>query len=488
MEILFVTTELAPYVKVGGLADVSAALPKTLKALGHRVTIVMPRYAAFEDSGLLMARRLTPLRLELGDQTHEVTVYDGRLSSQVELALVDAPGLFDRAGVYGEKGEDYPDNALRFAVLSRAAAELARQRAGDGVPFDVVHANDWPTALVPKYMKDLGVKTPSVLTIHNVAHQGVFPKETLPALGLSWEDFTVGGIEFYGSVNLLKQGIISADTVTTVSPTYATEIQSGEQGYRLDGVLCAKGAQAAPGTRQGGRLLGIVNGVDYGVWNPATDSHLAARFDAEDTSNKARCKGALRKELGFPIEPNVPIVASVGRVVTQKGSDLVAALVPRLLRGSDVQMVIAGTGDESIVAKLAAAAEKAHGNAVYVGAASEALVHRIFAAADVVLVPSRFEPCGLVQLYAQRYGALPVAHATGGLVDTIVDCDAKLETGTGFLFEEPTTDALYAATQRALAAYTTPRWDALRRRVMRLDRGWERAARQYEQAYKALKS
>ncbi len=476
MEILFVTTELAPYVKVGGLADVSAALPKTLKSLGHRVTVVMPRYPAFEEAGLLMARRLTPLRLTLGEQTHEVTVYDGRLSSQVELALLDAPGLFDRPGVYGEKGEDYPDNALRFALLSRAAAELARQRAGDGAPFDVVHANDWPTALVGKYLKDLGVKTPSVLTIHNIAHQGVFPKETLPALGLSWEDFTVGGIEFYGSVNLLKQGIVSADTVTTVSATYARQIQSAEDENRLDGVLRAKG-----------KVLGIVNGVDYGVWNPATDSHIAARFDAEDASNKARCKGALRKELGFPIEPDVPIIASVGRVVPQKGSDLVAEVVPRLVRGSDVQIVIAGSGDEAIMAKLNAAAQKSHGRAVYVGNASEPLVHRIFAAADIVLVPSRFEPCGLVQLYAQRYGALPVARATGGLVDTIVDCDAKLETGTGFHFEEPTADALYAATQRAIAAYSSPRWGTLRRRVMRLDRGWERAARQYEQAYKALK-
>ena len=476
MEILFVTTELAPYVKVGGLADVSAALPKTLKSLGHRVTVVMPRYAAFEEAGLLMARRLTPLRLTLGEQTHEVTVYDGRLSSQVELALLDAPGLFDRPGVYGEKGEDYPDNALRFAVLSRAAAELAKQRAGDGAPFDVVHANDWPTALVAKYLKDLGVKTPSVLTIHNVAHQGVFPKETLPALGLSWEDFTVGGIEFYGSINLLKQGIISADIVTTVSPSYARQIQSAEDENRLDGVLRAKS-----------KVLGIVNGVDYGVWNPATDSNIAARFDAEDASNKARCKGALRKELGFPLEPDVPIVASVGRIVPQKGSDLVAEAVPRLVRGSDVQLVIAGSGDESIMAKLTAAAQKSHGRAVYVGNASEALVHRIFAAADIVLVPSRFEPCGLVQLYAQRYGALPVARSTGGLVDTIVDCDAKLETGTGFLFDEPTADALYAATQRAISAYTSPRWGALRRRVMRLDRGWERAARQYEQAYKGLK-
>jgi starch synthase len=477
MEILFVTTELAPYVKIGGLADVSSALPKTLKSLGHRVTIVMPRYSAFDESGLLMARRLTPLKLTLGETTHEVTVYDGRLSSQVELALVDAPGLFDRPGIYGERGEDYPDNALRFALLSRAAAELAKQRQTDGAPFDIVHAHDWPAALTAKYLKDLGVKTPCVLTIHNIAHQGVFPKDVLPSLGLTWDDFTVGGIEFYGSVNLLKQGIISADTVTTVSSSYAKEIQTAELGHRLDGVLRAKG-----------RVVGIINGVDYSVWNPATDSNLAARFDAEDASNKVRCKGALRKELGFPVEPDLPIVASVGRVVEQKGSDLVAEVVPRLVRGSEAQVVIAGTGEPSLVAKLEASVQKAHGSAIYAGAASEALVHRIFAAADIVLVPSRFEPCGLVQLYAQRYGALPVAHATGGLVDTIVDCDAKLETGTGFLFDDLTADALYSATSRALSAYASPRWGALRRRVMRLDRGWERAARQYEHLFKSMKS
>src|SRR5688572_27521363 len=475
MEILFVTTELAPYAKVGGLADVSAALPKNLRALGHRVTVVMPRYPAFEEAGILVARRLTPLKLTLGDRTYDVTVFDGRLSTQIEITLLEAPGLFDRPGVYGDRGEDYPDNAQRFAVLSRAAAELARQRAADGSPFDVVHVNDWPTALVAKYMKDLGVKTPVVLTIHNIAHQGVFPKDVLPSLGLSWDDFTVGGIEFYGSVNLLKQGIVSADVVTTVSARYAKEIETEAGGARLDGVLRSKG-----------RIVGIVNGVDYGVWNPATDSHLVARYDAEDASNKARCKGALRKELGLPLEPDVPLVASVGRLVPQKGSDLVAELVQRLVRGSDAQIVIAGDGEAAIATKIEAAVDRAPGRAAFARAASEALVHRIFAAADIVIVPSRFEPCGLVQLYAQRYGALPVARATGGLVDTIVDCDAKLETGTGFLFEEATTDALYSAVQRAIAAYASPRWAAVRRRVMRLDRGWERAARQYEQVFKSF--
>lgn len=475
MEILFATTELAPYAKVGGLADVSAALPKHLKLLGHRVTIVMPRYGAFEEAGLMVARRLTPLRLELGGKEFEVTVYDGRLASHVELTLLDAPGMFDRAGIYGKDGEDFPDNAQRFALLSRAVAELAKQRADAGAPFDVVHLNDWPTALAAKHMKDLGVATKTMLTIHNVAHQGIFPRDTLPSLGLSWDDFTVGGAEFYEQVNVLKQGIVSADLVTTVSATYASDIQTEAHGQKLHGVLGSKG-----------RILGIVNGVDYGVWNPATDSNLVARFDAEDVSNKARCKGALQKELGLPLDAEVPIIVEVGRIVPQKGTDLVADVLPRLARASDAQFVVAGDGDPALVSRIEAAMTRVQGRGVFVRAASEQLVHRIFAAADIALVPSRFEPCGLVQLYAQRYGALPVAHATGGLVDTVVDCDAKLETGTGFLFEEPTAEALFGATQRAIAAFATPRWPALRRRVMRLDRGWERAARQYENAYRSL--
>lgn len=468
MEILFATTELSPYVKVGGLADVSAALPKHLKMLGHRVTIAMPRYPAFEEAGLMFARRLTPLRIELGGKTFDITLFDGRLASQVELTLIDAPGLFDRPGVYGEGGKDYEDNAQRFAVLSRAIAELARDR-------DVVHLNDWPTALAAKHMKDLGIATKSVLTLHNVAHQGVFPKEALPSLGLSWDDFTTDGAEFYEQVNVLKQGILSADVVTTVSPTYAKEIQTEEHGCKLDGVLRSKD-----------RIVGILNGIDYGVWNPATDSSLVARFDAEDASNKARCKGALQKELGLPLDADVPLIASVGRIVHQKGTDIVADVLPRLARGSDAQFVVAGDGDPALIDRIEAALTRVQGRGVFVRAASEQLVHRIFGGADIALVPSRFEPCGLVQLYAQRYGALPVARATGGLVDTVVDCDAKLETGTGFLFEEPTADALFGATQRAIAAVASPRWPALRRRVMRLDRGWERAARQYEQTYRTV--
>jgi starch synthase len=482
MDITFVTTELAPFVKVGGLADVSAALPKALRSLGHGVTVVLPRYPALEEQGLLLARRLTPLRFTLGGRAYEATVLDGRLASQVDLVVVDVPGLFDRPGVYGERGEDYPDNALRFAVLSRAVAELVRQRVASGLPVDIVHCNDWPSALVPTYLRALAVETPALtatktlLTIHNVAHQGVFPKDTLPAIGLGWEHFHVDGIEFYGGINLLKQGIVTADAVTTVSPTYARQIQTPELGARLDGVLRARGEG----------LVGIVNGDDYAVWNPATDAAIAVRYDAEDTANKARCKGALQKELGLALDANAVVVAVVGRMVDQKGTDLVLTAAPRLLRGTDAQLVLAGDGEPRIVSEVEALVARAQGRTAFARAAAEALVHRIFAGADLVLVPSRYEPCGLVQMYAQRYGALPVAHATGGLVDTIVDCDAKLETGTGFLFDEPTADALFGATERAIAARSLPRWTALVRRVMRLDRGWDRPARRYEQVARSL--
>jgi starch synthase len=486
MEILFASTELAPFVKVGGLADVAAALPKALRALGHRVTVVLPRYPLLESSGLLLARRLTPLKFTLGDKSFEATLYDARLASQVDLLVVDLPGLLDRDGVYGERGVDYPDNALRFAAFSRAVAEIALARGIAGQPVDVVHCHDWPTALVPTYLQALArntealASTRTVLTLHNVAHQGVFASEVFPSLGLPAASFTVEGLEFYGKLNFLKQGIIAADRLTTVSPTYAREIQKagveGRGGHGLEGVLASKSRP----------IVGILNGVDAGVWNPAVDPALAARYDAEDHTPRARCRGALQKELGLPLDAAAPIIGSVGRLVHQKGSDLVAAVLPRILRHTEAQVVICGDGDEALVAKLEAAVQKSHGRAVFVRAAAEPVVHRLYAAADLVLVPSRFEPCGLVQMYAQRYGALPVARATGGLVDTVVDCDTGLETGTGFLFQEDDHAALLAAIERGIAARAHARWPSLVRRVMRLDRGWERPARQYEQLFRQM--
>jgi starch synthase len=480
MEILFAATELAPLVKVGGLGDVVAALSKSLRQLGHKVTLAMPRFPALERGGLLVARRLTPLTFPMGDAQVEVTVYDGRLGSGVELSLFDAPGLYDREGVYGAGGQDYADNARRFAVFCRATAELVRQRAQAGSPFDVVHVHDWSSALVPVYLRELeknggARRTPVVLTVHNLAHQGLFPREVLGSIGLGDELFTPDLLEFWGKANFLKAGLVTATKLTTVSPTYAREIQTKERGHGLEGVLGMRSRD----------LTGITNGIDYATWNPASDAALAARYDAEDSSNKERCKTAVLRELGFSLSARGPLVVHVARMVAQKGTDLCIEAIPKLVFAG-ATVVLAGEGDPKLMEQADLATQALRDQARFVRAAPETLVHRLFAGADIVLVPSRFEPCGLVQLYAQRYGALPVAHATGGLSDTIVDCDAALETGTGFLFQKPDTIELVGAAERAIAAMTSPRWAALRRRVMRLDLGWDRPARRYDQIYRSL--
>jgi starch synthase len=480
MEILFAATELSPLVKVGGLGDVVAALSKSLRQLGHKVTLAMPRFPALERGGLLVARRLTPLSFAMGESQVEVTVYDGRLGSGVELSLFDVPGLYDREGVYGAAGEDYADNARRFGVFSRATAELVRQRAQSGSPFDVVNVHDWSAALVPVYLRELekaaGARsTPVVLTIHNLAHQGLFPRSVLGELGLGEELFNPDNLEFWGKVNFLKGGIVAATKLTTVSATYAREIQTKERGHGLEGVLTLRSRD----------LTGITNGIDYATWNPASDASLVARYDAEDSSNKERCKTAVLRELGFSLAARGPLVIHVARMVPQKGTDLCIEAIPKLVFAG-ATVVLAGEGDPKLMERADEATQALGEQARFVRAASETLVHRLFGGADIVLVPSRFEPCGLVQLYAQRYGALPVAHATGGLSDTIVDCDAALETGTGFLFQNPDTTELVGATERAIAATSSPRWPALRRRVMRLDLGWDRPARRYDQIYRSL--
>jgi starch synthase len=465
MDVLFVASELAPLVKVGGLADVVAALSKALRLLGHKITIALPRFSAIEAAGVMVARRLTPMVLPGPGERVEVTIFDGRLGSGVELLLLDIPGLYDR------------DNGRRFALFARAAAEIVRQRALSNAPFDVVHAHDWPAAMVPYLMRqsDALSRVRTVLTIHNLAHQGVFPRETLAHLGLGDEHYSLDRLEFYGDVSFLKGGILAADAITTVSNTYAREILTPELGERLDGVLRL---------RQD-KLTGIINGIDYAVWNPMTDPAIIARYDAEDTSNKGRCKSALLQEVGLEVHPDRPLIVSIGRVVHQKGSDLLASALPKILK-NDVSVVIAGEGDTALMSKLSAAVAKAPERAAYLEHVSEAVVHRLLAAADIVVLPSRYEPCGLVQLYAQRYGAIPVACRTGGFIDTIVDLDAALETGTGFLYDKPTAASLVSGVQRAIAAMTSPRWGAVRRRAMRLDLGWDRPARRYANIYRAI--
>lgn len=480
MDILFVATELAPYAKAGGLADVMAALTKTLRQHGHKVTLALPRYRHFERAGLLVARRLTPLHFTLGNASFTATVYDGRLPSGVDITLLDLPGLFDREGIYGEGSADYEDNPLRFAAFSRAVVELVRQRLASDLTFDVIHANDWPTALVPFYARlapneVVGASCKIVFTVHNLEFQGVVPASLRASLGIPDDHFHPEGVEFYGKVNLLKTGLVYADAISTVSETYAREIQTPELGHGLHGVLASRAR----------KLIGIPSGVDYSLWNPAIDPAITSRFDAEDASGKERCKSALLAELNLDLTPGRPLVAFCDRFAQQKGADLVIDALPRLVR-SDFSLVIAGDGDPALVQQARAAAAQNPEHVAFVQKPADAQIHRIIAAADIVVVPSRFEPCGLVQQYGQRYGAVPVGRATGGIVDTIVDCDAALETGTGFLFDDPDALSLAGALQRALAAYATPRWPALRRRVMRLDVGWDRSAHRYEQLYRSI--
>ncbi len=478
MDILFVASELAPMIKVGGLADVVAALSKALRLLGHKVTIALPRHANIEQAGVLVARRLTPLTLQQPGGKLDITVLDGRLGSGVELVLLDVPGFHDRKEIYGENGEDYPDNGRRFGLFARAVVELVAQRGATGQPFDVVHAHDWPGAMALYLLRQGGealARTRGVLTIHNVAHQGLFPRSVLADLGLDEAHFHPDAVEFYGGVSFLKAGVLAADAITTVSATYAREILTPEHGERMDGVLRSRKA----------RLTGIVNGVDYAVWNPMTDPALVARYDAEDVGNKGRSKSELCMELGIEINPERPLLVSLGRVVHQKGSDILAAAIPRLLK-DDVSLVVAGAGDVALMTRLGEALAKAKGQGAYLGAVSESLTHKLLAAADALILPSRYEPCGLVQLYAQRYGSAPIACRTGGFIDTIVDCDAALETGTGFLFDEPSVDSLVGAVQRAVGAMRSPAWANLRRRMMRLDLGWDRPARRYTQVYRSI--
>jgi starch synthase len=467
MRIMMVSSELWPVAKVGGLADAVAALSKTLSRLGHEITIALPRYRAIDDAGLMLARRLTPLKLSGGI---DATLFDARLSPGVELLFVDLPGLYDRAGIYDERGEPYPDNLRRFGAFCQAVATFVQRRAGERDAFEAVHAHDWPAALVPYLLRRAGSAVRTVLTVHNAAHQGRFESHAAGDVGLEVDD----ALAFGDRINLLKAGIATADVVTTVSMTYAEEIRTREGGHGLDEELQARKSA----------LVGITNGIDYSVWSPSTDPHLVARYDAEEARNKGRCKASVLSELELSIDPDLALLVSVGRVCHQKGSDLLADALPAICR-APCQVVVAGAGEPELERRLEAAVARCSPAAVYLGHVSEAMTHRLIAGADAVVMPSRYEPCGLVQQYAQRYGAAPVARAVGGIVDTVVDCDAELVSGTGFLFDEPTPSALEGAVARTISAMSSPHWGELRRRMMRLDRSWERPARQYLRAYQA---
>jgi len=467
MEILMVSLELSPYVRQTDAAESVASLSKALRQLGHNVTVALPRQPGFEDSGLFLARRLTPLRLPDGG---EVPLIDAQLPSGVQVTLFDAPVLFDRPGAYGET-EDYPDNAARFALLSQAAASLVRQRAEQGTQFDIVHLHDAPTALVPLLLSRMpGPSVPTVLTIHDATRQGSFELDA--AEGLPRDLWTDPSLVVEGEVNLLRAGLAHAQVVTTVSPGYSSELARGFGAF-------SKALEAS-----GKQVIGITNGVDYSVVNPATDAALASRYDAENPSGKAICKGAVLRELELSVELERPLILIEGPLTPERGGELLLASLPLLLK-RDAFVVVASELSAPQAKKLRLLRSRRRDDFGLVERPTAATARRAYAAADIALFAPRHCPCGQSQLVAERYGAIPVARAVGGMCDTIVDADAALETGTGFLFDEESEAALDAAVGRALAALSSASAGRFRRRIMRLDSSWDRPARRYLQVYRS---
>jgi starch synthase len=480
LSVLHVASEVTPFAKSGGLADVAASLPRALATQGVHAMVVMPRYRSIDPRAHALARRLEPIDVPLGPShgTERVSIYEGRLpGGRVPVLLIDHP-WFDRDGLYVDaSGNEYPDNPLRYALLCRAALEAAHRL--DVWP-QIVHGHDWQGGLaVLMAARKAVAERPApktVFTVHNLAFRGLAPKSLIEDLGLGWDVFTPDGAEFYDQLSLLKAGMAYADKITTVSPRYAREIQTGDAGHGLDGFLRARA----------GKLVGILNGIDMDEWDPAHDPHIPVRYDADDPTGKGACKAQLQREFGLPMRAGLPLVASVSRLTEQKGFDLVAQAGEELAR-QDVQLLFLGTGDprwEQALRELA----RRHPMKVAVRIAhDEATAHRVEAGADLFLMPSRYEPCGLTQLQSLRYGTIPIVRATGGLDDTVVDFDEKTRTGSGFKFDEPTAAALASAVKRAISAYKNREaWAELSQNVMRLDFGWSGSARRYVDLYRAL--
>jgi starch synthase len=469
LRILMVASEAHPFSKTGGLADVATSLSQALGRLGHDVTLVTPRYR-----GVTAGEKRDHMRVFVANQWIEADLYEAALADNARALLVDCPPLYDRDGIYAERNTDYLDNPLRFAVLSLAATEWA---AAQPHAISVLHAHDWQAGLAPVYAAG---RWPTVFTIHNLAFQGVFDKGWVPALGLRWSDFTVAGFEFWDRISYLKAGVMFSDALTTVSPTYAQEIQRPEYGYGFDGIMRSRS----------GALLGILNGIDDHEWDPAQDRFLPAPFTAADLSGKRDAKRALLELYGLPADEQAlvrPLVAMVSRMTEQKGLDLLAAIAPQL-PALDATFTIVGTGDprfENMWRRLAATHPDRFG--VFVGF-DERRAHLVEAGADIFLMPSRYEPCGLNQMYSMRYGTVPVVRAVGGLVDTVKPYNPKNGQGTGFLFSDYHPDALLNALQRALQTYRDrpKQWRRLQANGMKRDFSWEHSASEYVKLYKRL--
>ena len=478
MRILCVASEGLPFSKTGGLADVVEALPKALVAQGHEVAVVLPRYRETKTTAVVMPSLTIPMG---GTRLRFPGIADGTSLSGVRYFFVDDPAYFDREGLYGGRAGDYPDNPERYAEFCRAAIEIAKHIW----PTDVFHCHDWQTALVPvllrsSYGDDPLVKDiPVVFSIHNMGYHGQFTKDVLDRVGIPQTLFHPGGIEFFGYVNLLKGGLVYSDYLTTVSRKYAEEIQTKEFGHGLDGV--ARGRHD--------HLVGILNGVDYSAWNPEKDKLIAVSYSAKDLSGKQVCKQNLLEVFGMsPEHLGRPLVGIVSRFADQKGFDLIAEKAHELMR-EDLVLVVLGTGDKKYEEFFLALAAAYPGRVGVKIAYDNVLAHKVEAGADMFLMPSRYEPSGLNQMYSLKYGTVPIVRATGGLDDSIEPFDLEHGTGTGFKFKEYSGDALLYAVRQALHHYTDERiWKRIQLNGMAKDFSWKGPAAEYAKLYEAARA
>jgi starch synthase len=472
MRILMVASEVAPFAKTGGLADVLAALPRALARLGHDVEVVMPRYR-----GITAGDRVGRITVRLGDRNLDAGVF-AVSDAGVRVVFIDQPSYFDRDGIYGEGGRDYADSPERFAFLGQAALRWSMLT---GARYDVVHGHDWQAGGLAALIGTPGAahglaQVPMVFTIHNLAYQGLFDPSWLTVLGFSPELMSLDGLEYWNHASYLKAGIMFSRIITTVSPRYAAEIQTPEYGFGFDGILRSRAD----------RLVGILNGIDYDQWNPASDPHLPVPFDGGNLSGKVAAKRHVLDLFGIQANEAVmgrPLVGMVSRLVDQKGFDLVAEAAAELL-GLDATYVLLGTGDaryEALWRGLAAAHPDRVGARL---GFDEGLAHVIEGGSDMFLMPSRFEPCGLNQMYSLRYGTVPVVRATGGLADTVCDFNPRTGQGTGFTFDEYTSTAMVGALTRAIATYRRADvWRGLQLAGMREDNSWTASAHKYVSVY-----
>ena len=474
MHIAFAASECVPFSKTGGLADVVGALPHALAALGHQVSVYVPRYRQTKLADpQTVVRSIT---VPFDDKYRFCSVVTAGASAGVRFYFVDYPPYFDRDALYGTVAGDYPDNAERFALFSRAVLEASKIL---GVPH-VFHCHDWQSALIPVMLRTLYAEDPAfreaatVFTIHNMGYQGLFPPDTLPLLTLPWELLTISMMEFFGQVNFLKGALVLSDFVTTVSKKYSQEIQTTEYGFGLEGVLRSRSAT----------VTGILNGVDYDDWSPQNDKFISAKFSPQDLSGKLQCKKDLLASFGVTNpDVRVPIIGIVSRFAAQKGFDLISQIMDRLAR-EEMILVVLGSGDKPYEEMFLRLAKQFPNKIAAKVAFDNALAHKIEAGSDMFLMPSRYEPCGLNQIYSLKYGTVPIVRATGGLDDTIEPWDARTGKGTGFKFTDYTGEALLTTIKQSLLAFRDQSsWQTLMRNGMSRDFSWGVSAREYGKVY-----